>query len=91
MTSVQQIMLAKATVAGTLVIAPKSVTFRRFSPGVCAFWKFAQPFLYHNILMLLRLVTVVFDGIIIFMYLRAVKSTRTKNNLGILIYLETCS
>ena len=29
MTSVQQIMAAKATVAGTLVMAPKSVTFRR--------------------------------------------------------------
>ena len=29
MTSVQQIMATKATMAGTLVIAPKSVTFRQ--------------------------------------------------------------
>ena len=29
MTSVQQIMAAEATMAGTLVMAPKSVTFRR--------------------------------------------------------------
>ena len=28
-TSVQQIIVAKATMAGTLVMAPKSVTFRR--------------------------------------------------------------
>ena len=46
MTSVQQIMAAKATMAGTLVMAPKSVRFQRH---VCAFWRFAQPFLQHYI------------------------------------------
>ena len=31
-------------------MAPKSVTFRRHdTPGVCAFWRFAQPFLQHYI------------------------------------------
>ena len=46
---VQQVMAAKATMAGTLVMAPKSVTFQRHDHLVCVFWRFAQPFLQHYI------------------------------------------
>ena len=64
MTSVQQIIVAKATMAGTLVMAPKSVTFRQHDHLVSVLFGNLLSHSYNiTFSMFLYLVTVVFDGI----------------------------
>ena len=63
MTSVQQIMVAKATMAGTLVMSPKSVTFQRHDHLVSVLFGDLLSHSYNiTFSMFLYLVTVVFDG-----------------------------
>ena len=60
----QQIMVAKATMAGTLVMAPKSVTFRRHDHLVSVLFGELLSHSYNiTFSMFLYLVTVVFDRI----------------------------
>ena len=64
MTSVQQVMVAKATIAGMLVMTPKSVTFRRHDYLVSVLFEDLLSHFYNNtVSMFLYLVAVVFDGI----------------------------
>ena len=88
-------MVDTATKAGTLVMAPKAVTFRQHDHLVSVLFGDLFSHSYNIIFsMFLYLVTVVFDGIKInyyYVFVEQLKSTRTKNNLGSWIYLETCS
>ena len=61
----QQIMVAKATMAGTLVMAPKSVTFRRHDHLMSVLFGELLSHSYNItfLSMFLYLVTVVFDRI----------------------------
>ena len=60
----QQIMVAKATMAGTLVMAPKSVTFRRHDHLMSVLFGELLSHSYNiTFSMFLYLVTVVFDRI----------------------------
>ena len=59
MTSVQELNNGWDTSHGTQVCNVSTT----LSPGVCVFWRFAQPFYNITLSMFLYLVTVVFDGI----------------------------
>ena len=64
MTSVQQILVAKQIMVGTLVMAPKSVTFRPHDHLVSVLLGDLLSYSYNiTFSMFLYLVTVVFDGI----------------------------
>ena len=64
-------MVARATMAGTLIMAPKSVTFRRHDHLVSVLFGDLLSHSYEiTFSMFLYLVTVVFDGIKL-MYLRS--------------------
>ena len=79
-------MVAKATMAGTLVMAPKSVTFRRHDHLVSVLFGDLLSHSYSiTFSMFLYLVTVVFDGIKIICYYvfeEQLNKQGQKNNLG---------